>query len=96
MQGAKLFYLSGMINGEYQKTEVHNLGRFISVMKFRPLQWRTTHPYILVDRYCCYANLCIALLPFCSRPVFLFDGTETTLGTDIKRATPFLSEFSGR
>jgi len=41
-----------MINGEYQKTEVHNLGRFISVMKYRPLQWRTTHPYILVDRYC--------------------------------------------
>ena len=49
-QGAKLFYLSGMINGEYQKTEVHNLGRFISVMKFRPLQWRSTHPYILADR----------------------------------------------
>jgi len=51
VKGAKLFYLSGMINGEYQKTEVHNLGRFISVMKYRPLQWRTTHPYILIDRY---------------------------------------------
>ncbi|XP_064633506.1 ribosome biogenesis protein BMS1 homolog [Lineus longissimus] len=50
-QGAKLFYLSGMVNGEYQKTEIHNLGRFISVMKFRPLQWRTTHPYIIADRY---------------------------------------------
>ncbi|KAL5018103.1 hypothetical protein ScPMuIL_003825 [Solemya velum] len=49
-QGAKLFYLSGTVNGEYQKTEVHNLCRFISVMKFRPLQWRITHPYILVDR----------------------------------------------
>jgi len=49
-QGAKLFYLSGMVHGEYQKTEVHNLGRFISVMKFRPLVWRTTHPYILADR----------------------------------------------
>lgn len=49
-QGAKLFYLSGMVNEEYQKTEVHNLCRFISVMKFRPLQWRSTHPYILVDR----------------------------------------------
>ncbi|XP_033758019.1 ribosome biogenesis protein BMS1 homolog [Pecten maximus] len=49
-QGAKLFYLSGMVNEEYQKTEVHNLCRFISVMKFRPLQWRITHPYILVDR----------------------------------------------
>lgn len=27
-----------------------NLGRFISVMKFRPLIWRNTHPYVLVDR----------------------------------------------
>eukprot|EP00090_Calanus_glacialis_P046436 TRINITY_DN9120_c0_g1_i1.p1 TRINITY_DN9120_c0_g1~~TRINITY_DN9120_c0_g1_i1.p1 ORF type:complete len:1240 (-),score=545.03 TRINITY_DN9120_c0_g1_i1:50-3718(-) len=49
-QGAKLFYLSGMVHGEYQKTEVHNLGRFISVMKFRPLVWRSTHPYLLGDR----------------------------------------------
>uniref|UniRef100_S4R7Q4 Bms1-type G domain-containing protein n=1 Tax=Petromyzon marinus TaxID=7757 RepID=S4R7Q4_PETMA len=40
-QGAKLFYLSGMVNGEYQKQEIHNLGRFISVMKFRPLTWQT-------------------------------------------------------
>ena len=49
-QGAKLFYLSGMVHGDYQKTEVHNLGRFISVMKFRPLQWRETHPYVITDR----------------------------------------------
>ena len=27
-----------------------NLGRFISVMKFRPLLWQNTHPYILADR----------------------------------------------
>lgn len=49
-QGAKLFYLSGLIHGNYQKTEVHNLGRFISVMKFRPLTWRESHPYVLADR----------------------------------------------
>ncbi|XP_042674521.1 ribosome biogenesis protein BMS1 homolog [Centrocercus urophasianus] len=48
--GAKLFYLSGMVHGEYQKQEIHNLGRFISVMKFRPLTWQTTHPYVLADR----------------------------------------------
>ncbi|NXJ92246.1 BMS1 protein, partial [Corythaixoides concolor] len=47
--GAKLFYLSGMVHGEYQKQEVHNLGRFISVMKFRPLTWQTSHPYVLAD-----------------------------------------------
>jgi ribosome biogenesis protein BMS1 len=27
-QGAKLFYLSGMVHSEYQKTEVHNLGNW--------------------------------------------------------------------
>lgn len=27
-----------------------NLARFISVMKFRPLVWRSTHPYVLCDR----------------------------------------------
>nr|XP_031847799.1 ribosome biogenesis protein BMS1 homolog [Nomia melanderi] len=48
--GAKLFYLSGLVHGEYLRTEVKNLARFISVMKFRPLTWRTTHPYILADR----------------------------------------------
>ncbi|XP_031733638.1 ribosome biogenesis protein BMS1 homolog [Anarrhichthys ocellatus] len=49
-QGAKLFYLSGVVYGEYQTQEVKNLGRFISVMKFRPLVWQTSHPYVLVDR----------------------------------------------
>ncbi|XP_045029896.1 ribosome biogenesis protein BMS1 homolog [Daphnia magna] len=49
-QGAKLFYLSGQLHGTYPKHEVKNLGRFISVMKFRPLLWRTTHPYVMVDR----------------------------------------------
>ncbi|XP_032236886.2 ribosome biogenesis protein BMS1 homolog isoform X2 [Nematostella vectensis] len=49
-QGAKLFNLSGLIHGSYPKVEVHNLGRFISVMRFRPLTWRTSHPYILADR----------------------------------------------
>lgn len=45
--GAKLFYLSGILHGEYLRNEVANLGRFISVMKFRPLLWQTTHSYIL-------------------------------------------------
>ena len=49
-KGAKLFYLSGMINGQYPKNEVLNLSRFISIMKFRPLIWRNTHSYMLADR----------------------------------------------
>ena len=41
-QGAKLFYLSGVLNGRYPDTEIMNLSRFISVMKFRPLVFRNT------------------------------------------------------
>lgn len=50
-QGAKLFYLSGVINGRYPDREIHNLSRFISVMKNpRPLVWRNSHYYLLADR----------------------------------------------
>ncbi|KAI6132498.1 NUC121 domain-containing protein [Pisolithus croceorrhizus] len=47
--GAKLFYLSGILNGQYPDTEILNLSRFISVMKFRPLIFRNSHPYLLAD-----------------------------------------------
>lgn len=50
-QGAKLFYFSGLINGQYPKNEVHNLCLFLTRMKVRPLSWRSTHPHILVDRF---------------------------------------------
>lgn len=51
-QGAHLFYLSGVINGRYPDREVHNLSRFLSVMKNpRPLIWRNSHPYTIVDSF---------------------------------------------
>ncbi|KAM0165829.1 hypothetical protein ACHAQE_002163 [Botrytis cinerea] len=51
-QGAHLFYLSGVINGRYPDREIHNLSRFISVMKNpRPLIWRNTHPYTIIDSF---------------------------------------------
>ncbi|XP_067140076.1 ribosome biogenesis protein BMS1 homolog [Centruroides vittatus] len=76
-QGAKLFYLSGMIREEYLKTEVHNLGRFISVMKFRPLQWQTSHPYVLVDRMEDLTNLDIVRKnPVVDRCVCLYGYTR--------------------
>lgn len=50
-QGAKLFYLSGVINGRYPDREILNLSRFLSVMKNpRPLVWRNSHAYALADR----------------------------------------------
>ncbi|KAJ8125616.1 hypothetical protein O1611_g8021 [Lasiodiplodia mahajangana] len=49
-QGAHLFYLSGVINGRYPDREIHNLSRFLSVMKNpRPLVWKNSHSYILGD-----------------------------------------------
>lgn len=63
--GAKLFYLSGMIHGKYLKRDIKNLvcffhdsllsnkkhqARYISIQRFRPLVWRNSHPYVLVDR----------------------------------------------
>ena len=51
-QGAHLFYLSGVINGRYPDREVHNLSRFLSVMKNpRPLIWRNNHPYSIIDSF---------------------------------------------
>ena len=50
-QGAKLFYLSGVVNGRYPDREVLNISRFLSVMKKpRPLVFRQAHPYCLADR----------------------------------------------
>ena len=49
-QGAKLFYLSGLVHGRYLPRDVLNLCRFISVVKLRPLVWRNAHSYVVVDR----------------------------------------------
>ena len=48
--GCKLFYLSGLKHGRYPKQEITNLARFISVLRFRPLIWRNSHPYVIADR----------------------------------------------
>ena len=46
-----MFYLSGTINHKYLKNEIRNITLYISRLKFRPLTWRNTHPYVLVDRF---------------------------------------------
>ncbi|XP_066522644.1 ribosome biogenesis protein BMS1 homolog [Hoplias malabaricus] len=72
-QGAKLFYLSGMVYGEYQTQEIKNLGRFISVMKFRPLVWQTSHPYVVADRMEDLTDPeAVRLDPKCDRTVCLY------------------------
>lgn len=71
--GAKLFYLSGLLHGEYLRNEIKNLGRFISIMKFRPLTWRMTHSYLLADRYEDLTNLeLIRQNPKCDRNISIY------------------------
>lgn len=71
--GAKLFYLSGIIHGEYLRNEIKNLGRFISIIKFRPLTWRTTHSYLLGDRYEDLTNQeLVRKNPKCDRNISLY------------------------
>ncbi|GME78475.1 unnamed protein product [Ambrosiozyma monospora] len=72
-QGAKLFYLSGVINGRYPDREILNLTRFISVMKFRPLKWRNEHPYLLGDRIMDLTHpALIEKNPKCDRKIALY------------------------
>lgn len=72
-QGAKLFYLSGVINGRYPDREILNLCRFMSVMKFRPLKWRNEHPYLLADRVTDLTHpQLIAENPKCDRKVAIY------------------------
>jgi ribosome biogenesis protein BMS1 len=49
--GAKLFYISGISNGRYNLRDTMNLARFISTAKTKPLIWRTSHPYVVGDRF---------------------------------------------
>ena len=72
--GAKLFYLSGVINGRYPDREVHNLSRFLSVMKNpRPLIWRNSHPYCLADRFLDITSpTAVEENPRCDRTVALY------------------------
>ena len=49
--GAKLFYLSGLMYDRYLKNEIHNLARFVSVSKYVELSWRKKHSYIVADRF---------------------------------------------
>ncbi|WUR03552.1 ribosome biogenesis protein BMS1 [Vairimorpha necatrix] len=47
--GLKFFYL-GMNDGKYNESEILNMTRFISSMKYRPIEWKCTHPHIIIDK----------------------------------------------
>lgn len=31
--------------------KILNLARFISIIKYKPIDWKLSHPFILIDRY---------------------------------------------
>ena len=47
----KMFYFGGVVNGKYLKHEVKQLTLLLGRVKYRPLMWRNTHPYLVVDRH---------------------------------------------
>jgi len=49
--GAKMFYFSGAVRDKYLKNEVRQMALHMGRVKFRPLTWRNTHPYLLADRH---------------------------------------------
>jgi ribosome biogenesis protein BMS1 len=49
--GAKLFHISGVKNESYTDMEIHNLARFISVLKWKEVNWRAEHSFIMADRF---------------------------------------------
>lgn len=50
-KGAKLFFIYGLSQGDlYNKRDTQKIAQQVTVMKFRPLSWQTSHPYVLVDR----------------------------------------------
>ena len=71
--GAKLFYLSGRLNGGYLRREIHNLALYISRLKFRPLVWRSAHAHVLADRWEDVTDAgAVAADPECPRTLALF------------------------
>lgn len=49
--GAKLYFLSGLQHERYMKQEIHNLARFISILKSQEISWRANHSYVVADRF---------------------------------------------
>jgi ribosome biogenesis protein BMS1 len=47
--GLKFFYLA-MKDGKYNDSEILNITRSVSNMKYRPIEWKCTHPHIVIDK----------------------------------------------
>eukprot|EP01041_Mallomonas_annulata_P002831 gene2831-5563_t len=84
-KGAKMFEFTGVTNGKYLKHEVKRLSLYVSRVKFRPLVWRNTHPFVVVDRVeDITPHAAITADPSCDRDVALFGYVR---GTHLKPST---------
>ncbi|KAH9386193.1 ribosome biogenesis protein BMS1 [Nematocida major] len=48
--GIKVLPMSKTVGGRYLDKDVLNASRHISQMKYRPFEWRASHPYIVADQ----------------------------------------------
>ncbi|KAH9411287.1 40S ribosome biogenesis protein [Ordospora pajunii] len=48
--GIKFFHVGGVASGLYSDMDVTSLCRMLGVMKCRPIEWKCTHPHVIVDR----------------------------------------------
>lgn len=72
-KGAKMFDFTGVVNNKYLKHEVKRLTLHLNRVKFRPLVWRNTHPFVMVDRVeDVTLPTTIADDPTCDRDIVLF------------------------
>jgi ribosome biogenesis protein BMS1 len=89
--------VSGLINGSYPHTELHNLSLYISRMKFRPMSWRLTHPYLLVDRLEDVTNpVVIEQDPVVDRSVALYGFVRGAFMKPGSHVSPFVGGVQNR
>ncbi|KAI3902965.1 hypothetical protein MKW92_045907, partial [Papaver armeniacum] len=50
-KGIKVFHLSGLENELYKMHEIQDLAKAVSDIGYLPSSWRSTQPYVLVDRF---------------------------------------------
>jgi len=50
-EGAKLFNISGLKYDLYSSMDIHNLARFLSVLKWKSPEWRQKSSFLLADRF---------------------------------------------
>jgi len=53
---AKLFYIYGLLNNLYPKIQIHNLARYLRVIKPVEIPFRQNNPYLFCDKYLVQLN----------------------------------------